>query len=76
MVRAASEERWQDALALHNRLFPLFQGLLSIDTNPTPVKAAMAMKGMIEEVYRLPLCPLSEAAKAALRGILVEAGLL
>lgn len=76
MVNAASEARWQDALTLHKRLFPLFQGLLSLDSNPIPIKAAMAMKGLIEENYRLPLCPLTDASKKALRTILVDTGLL
>ena len=76
MVTACQEARWQDALEGHNQLFPLFQGLLSLDTNPIPVKAALALMGMIEETYRLPMCALSAEARETLRGILTTLDLL
>ena len=44
---------------------PLMRALF-VETNPIPVKAAMAMKGMIKEEYRLPLCELSASARAKL----------
>jgi 4-hydroxy-tetrahydrodipicolinate synthase len=47
-----------------------------IDTNPIPVKAALALMGRIEEVYRLPLCELDNALKERLRRALVDSGLL
>jgi 4-hydroxy-tetrahydrodipicolinate synthase len=47
-----------------------------IETSPIPVKAALAMIGMIEEVYRLPLVPIGESNRARLRQTLVEAGVL
>ncbi|MBR3086471.1 MAG: 4-hydroxy-tetrahydrodipicolinate synthase [Kiritimatiellae bacterium] len=53
------------ARAIHDRLYRLFRDLF-IDTNPIPVKAALAMMGKIEETYRLPLCPLSEGDRAKL----------
>ena len=37
-----------------------------IETNPIPIKAAMAMRGMIDEEYRLPLCPMQEKNKKIL----------
>ena len=45
---------------------------LFIETNPIPVKAAMAMRGMIEEEYRLPLCEMSAANRAVLEATLKE----
>ncbi|HMP74017.1 MAG TPA: 4-hydroxy-tetrahydrodipicolinate synthase [Kiritimatiellia bacterium] len=65
--------RWAEARALHFRYYRLFCDLF-LDTNPVPVKAALAMMGRIEEVYRLPLCEMSEGLKAKLRATLVAAG--
>ena len=54
---------------LHNRLMPLFKGIF-IETNPTPIKAALAMKGMIKESYRLPMCEMQPENKIKLKEIL------
>jgi 4-hydroxy-tetrahydrodipicolinate synthase len=48
-----------EARQLHYRLLPLFLGAF-IRTNPIPIKYAMAAAGLIQEVYRLPLCPLDD----------------
>ncbi len=56
---------------LHNRLMPLFKGIF-IETNPIPVKAALAMKGMISESYRLPICGMQKENREKLKGILEE----
>ena len=63
------------AQALHDKYAQLFDDLF-IDTNPIPVKAAMAMMGMIEEIYRLPMCSTTDENKAVLRASLVNAGVL
>lgn len=55
MVRAACSGDFRAAGAAHRRLYPLFRDLF-IDTNPIPVKAALALLGRCEETYRLPLC--------------------
>jgi 4-hydroxy-tetrahydrodipicolinate synthase len=61
---------WDASRKLHYELLPLFRSMF-IETNPIPIKAAMAMKGMMTETYRLPLCPMApknrEALEAALR---------
>ena len=57
------------ASAMHRKLYRFFKGMF-IETNPIPVKAAMAMRGLIEEEYRLPLCPLSDKNREILRQIL------
>jgi 4-hydroxy-tetrahydrodipicolinate synthase len=49
--------------------------VLFIETSPIPIKAAMAMAGLIEEVYRLPLVPISEANRARLKQVLAQAGI-
>ncbi len=74
---AAQKEQieWQRAEQLHHQLTPLFE-VQMIETNPIPIKAAMAMQGQMKEIYRLPLCPLSEAHRQQLHDVLTEMGLL
>jgi 4-hydroxy-tetrahydrodipicolinate synthase len=69
LVHTALEGQWNAAQLLHDRYLPLFDAMF-IDTNPIPVKAAMAMRGTIEEVYRLPLCSMEDALKETLREVL------
>lgn len=56
MVEAALQNQWEKARKLHIELLPLFK-ILFIETNPIPVKAALAMMNMIEMEWRLPLTP-------------------
>lgn len=65
----------EGAKNLNRHLFPLFQ-VLFIETNPIPVKESLYFMGMMEKEMRLPLCPLSEANREKLKGILKEYGLL
>lgn len=61
---------WKRAREIHLKLFPLCQAMF-YETNPIPVKTAMATMGMIGGELRLPLCPMSEPnlnrLKAAMR---------
>lgn len=75
MVHAALEGRWEEARALHYRLYPLFTDLF-LETNPVPVKAAMEMVGLGPAIYRLPLCEMSPAPREKLRATLQKVGLL
>jgi 4-hydroxy-tetrahydrodipicolinate synthase len=70
------EGNFTEARKWHHKLFPLSKNMLSIATNPIPIKAAMAMLGMASEEMRLPLTPLDESKKAALAQILKSYGLL
>ena len=56
-------------------MLPLFKALF-LETNPIPIKAAMALKGMIKATYRLPMYPLSEAHQEELEAVLKELGVL
>ena len=61
MVEAAERNDFAAARAVHARVLPLMQ-VNFVETNPIPVKAAMAAVGLIDEVYRLPMCaPRSES---------------
>ena len=75
MISFALKGRWQKALALHNKLLPLMNANF-IESNPIPVKTALAMMGMIHESFRLPMCPISEKSRAQLRTVLAGLKLL
>jgi len=75
MVRQFAAGKAAAAARLHHRWFPLFRNLF-IETNPVPVKAALAMMGMLEEEYRLPLAPLSAANRKVLHQTLKQCGLV
>jgi len=75
MVRAFAAGRSGAALKIHQKYYPLFKDLF-IETNPIPVKAALAMMGQIEEEYRLPLVPMSATNRAALRTTMKNCGVL
>ncbi len=62
---------FKKAEELHNELMPLFKGIF-IETNPIPIKAALAMKGMIKESYRLPMCEMQAENRIKLKGILQD----
>lgn len=65
-----SARRW------HNKLFALSRSLLSMSTNPIPIKAAMAMLGMSQEEMRLPMTPLEDSKRGDLAKVLRDYGLL
>jgi len=75
MVKAYAAGKTGAALKLHQQYYPLFKDLF-IETNPVPVKAALAMLGQIEEEYRLPLVPLSAKNREVLRATMKAVGLL
>jgi 4-hydroxy-tetrahydrodipicolinate synthase len=75
MVEAAERGDFAAARAVHTRILPLLLGNF-IESNPVPVKAAMAAMGLIEEVYRLPMTSPKPESKARILQILRELGLL
>ena len=75
LVHAALEGDWKRARDLHYRLFPLARAAF-LETNPIPIKEAMALAGMIEPEFRLPMCRMSEANREKLRAILKPYGLI
>lgn len=75
LVRAALDGRWQEAREIHLEYYRLFVDLF-MDTNPIPIKAGMAMLNLVEDVLRLPLCPLAPALRERLRQTLLDLGIL
>jgi 4-hydroxy-tetrahydrodipicolinate synthase len=75
MVNAALAGRWDEARREHYRLLPLMD-VNFIESSPGPVKAAMALMGLLEENLRLPLVPVMEKTRVRVREVLSELGLL
>ena len=75
LVRAAAAGEFDRARALHYELMPLFD-VLFCETNPIPVKAAVAMLGLCNDEVRLPLTPLTQANRERVQGVLKELGIL
>ncbi len=59
MVDAALADDWETARTRHQMLFPIARDLSKLDTNPIPIKTALALRGMMAEEFRLPLCTLA-----------------
>ncbi len=76
MITAFQSGDLKKAQGLHHKLFPLCRDMLSLSTNPIPVKAAMALLGRDCGNVRLPLTPLSEKEIQALRATLQKYGIL
>ena len=75
MVEAAERGDFKAARALHTRLLPLML-VNFVESNPIPVKAAMARMGLLEEVYRLPMVPPREASRQKIEHVLSDLGLV
>src|ERR1700744_1134348 len=75
LVKAFAMGKPDVALKLHDKYYPLFKDLF-IETNPLPVKAALAMMGMMQEEFRLPLVPMTVKNRNTLRTTLKLCGVL
>jgi len=75
MTNFALDGKWDEARALHYRLLPLMETNF-IESSPGPVKAVMAMMGLLEENFRLPLVPVTEKSRTKLRAVINELGLI
>lgn len=75
LTHAALDGDWKRARELHLKLFPLCKAMF-IETNPIPVKEAMAMMGLIQPEFRLPLCRMADANRERLKKVLAQYNLL
>jgi len=75
MVRAAEAGRIDEAREIHFRHYQLFKDLF-LETNPVPIKTALAFAGRISPELRLPLCEMSAANQAKLKATLSRLDLL
>jgi 4-hydroxy-tetrahydrodipicolinate synthase len=72
---ACLQGRWEEARTWNRKLYPLMK-INFVESSPIPVKAALAMMGKIEEIYRLPLTKISEGARTKVAAILSTLGLI
>lgn len=75
MVKSFADGKVEAALKLHDKYHSFFKDLF-IETNPIPVKAALAMLGQITEEYRLPLVPIARKNRETLRATMKTCGVL
>ena len=75
LVHAALDGDFKRARELHYKLYPLARAAF-LETNPIPIKEAMAMAGMLEPEFRLPMCRMADANRERLRAILKPYGLV
>ena len=75
LTRSCLENNWDEARRLNGELWALMKANF-IETSPGPVKAALAMMGKIEEMYRLPMVPVTPGTKEKLRAVLVDLKLI
>ncbi|MFI3244729.1 MAG: 4-hydroxy-tetrahydrodipicolinate synthase [Akkermansia sp.] len=75
LVDTANSGDAKKALELQIKAYPLMSGLMGFDSNPIPIKAALALRGDISWELRLPLSPLAEEKHAALKQLLSQYGL-
>lgn len=76
LVKAFDAGNIAEAQRWHRKLFPLCRDMLSVATNPVPLKAALALLGRGTGELRLPMCPLDDVGREKVRKTLVEYGLL
>lgn len=76
LVDAALSGDGKKAAALQKKYYPLMKGLMSLDVNPVPIKAALALRGDISWELRLPLAPLAEEKRARLTELMRRFSLL
>jgi 4-hydroxy-tetrahydrodipicolinate synthase len=74
MVELAEAGDFAAARVLHQHLLPLMQ-VNFVESNPIPVKSAMATLGLLEEVYRLPMLPPRPASKQRIDAVLQSLGI-
>ncbi|MDM8006471.1 MAG: 4-hydroxy-tetrahydrodipicolinate synthase [Phycisphaerae bacterium] len=75
LTDAALRGDWETARKWHLKMFKLAKGLLTLEVNPIPIKTAMAIKGMLAEEFRLPLCPMNPANRERLQAVMKEYGI-
>ncbi|MDB6132044.1 MAG: 4-hydroxy-tetrahydrodipicolinate synthase [Verrucomicrobiales bacterium] len=75
LVNAALADDLPSARRQHRQLYPLLSAFLKLDSNPVPIKAAMALKGLIGGDLRLPMVPMAQAKQEELRAVLERLGI-
>src|SRR5262245_42849483 len=75
MRNLALDGKWNEARALHYRILPLME-VNFIESSPGPAKAAMALMGLLEENFRLPLVPITDKSRTKIREVMADVGVV
>ncbi len=75
MVDAFAIGDTKEAERLHRKYYPLFRDMF-VEANPIPIKTAMAIKGLIKEEFRLPMCPISAKNREIVIAAMKKSGVL
>jgi 4-hydroxy-tetrahydrodipicolinate synthase len=75
LTQAILQGDLEEARAAHTAWYPLAKALLTLDTDPVPIKTALALGGFCQEEFRLPLCPMGPDARQRLKTLLADCGL-
>jgi 4-hydroxy-tetrahydrodipicolinate synthase len=75
LVEAVERNDWAAARALHHKYLPLMM-INFVESNPIPVKTAMAKMGLLADVFRLPMVPPSEASRRRIEAVLADLDLV
>lgn len=75
MVNAFATGDSATAMRLHQKYYCFFRDIF-VETNPIPIKTAMAIKGMLEEDYRLPLCEITDRGRKVLLAAMQKCGII
>lgn len=76
LVRACRNGSFDEALELQKHWYPLMHALMTLDTNPVPIKTALSLCGRCSADFRLPLVPLTSSKTEELRTLLTKYDLL
>jgi 4-hydroxy-tetrahydrodipicolinate synthase len=76
LVNRCLEGEYAEALELQKRYYPLLSGLMGLDSNPVPIKSAVALQGLCRDEIRLPLVNLTDEKTTQLRALLKSYALL
>ncbi|MFT6182357.1 MAG: 4-hydroxy-tetrahydrodipicolinate synthase [Akkermansiaceae bacterium] len=76
LVNRCLEGEYAEALELQKRYYPLLSGLMGLDSNPVPIKSAVALQGLCRDEIRLPLVNLNDEKTTQLRALLKSYALL
>lgn len=76
LVAAALDNRFKEALAIHQKYYPLFNAMLKLAPNPVPIKTALNLAGLCSNDVRLPLVEMSAADRGTLETILRDMGII
>ena len=76
LVRACRNGSYDEALEIQKKYYPLMRALMTIDTNPVPIKSALALRGLCSDELRLPLVALTAEKRDLLRATLARYDLL